>query len=153
MRNFLSDRELLSWEDEGFVAGVLRFDGRFVPGKAAKWRASEELMDRMSSASGEEKKGSILYGCRNEEEAQGQQAEVAVTVLDGGVAHEDRQDQENGEGESILYGCITFESQAPTMTIGQSWSYLNFVQRLRAELPSPRPRFTGHAVQKLRMAA
>ena len=153
MRNFVSDRELLSWEDEGFVAGVLRFDGRFVPGKAAKWRASQELMGRMSSASGEEKGESILYGCSKEAEAQGQQSEFEQVVFPGAVAHEERRDQENGEEESILYGCVPFESQAPTPTIGQSWSYLDFVQRLRAELPSHRPKFTGHAVQTLRMAA
>ncbi len=124
------DRELLTREDEGFVAGVLRFDGRFVPGKAAKWRASEELMHRMSSASGEEKKGSILYGCSNEEEAQGLQAEVDETAFQGALLPAEEPDQYEGEGESILYGCITFESQAPPLTIGQSWSYLDFVQRL-----------------------
>jgi hypothetical protein len=153
MRNFMSDRELLSWEDEGFVAGVLRFDGRFVPGKAAKWRASQELMGRMSSASGEEKGGSILYGCSNEEEAQRQQSEFEQVVFQGVVAHEERRDREDGEGESILYGCISYEFQAPSPTAGQSWSFLDFVRRLREELPSPRPRFTGHAVQTLRMAA
>jgi hypothetical protein len=153
MRNFLSDRELLSWEDEDFVAGVLTFEGRFVPGKAAKWRASDELMVRLSSASIEEKKGSILYGCSDKEEAQCLQVDVDETSFQGALSPAEEHDQENGEEESILYGCLTFESQAPTLTTGQSWSYLDLVQRLRAEMPTPKPRFTGFAVPTLRMAA
>ena len=40
MRNFLTEKDLLVWEDEDFTVGVVDDAGRFVPGKAAKWCAT-----------------------------------------------------------------------------------------------------------------
>ena len=50
MRNFLSDKGLIAWEDEGYVVGVYGDHGRFVPGKASKWNAGEDLMAMMEAA-------------------------------------------------------------------------------------------------------
>jgi hypothetical protein len=44
MRNLLSARELLAWEDQGYVIGDLGLKGRYIPGNAAKWRAGSRLM-------------------------------------------------------------------------------------------------------------
>ena len=38
---------LLAREDEGYVVGVVGRDGQYLPGKAAKWHASERLMGWM----------------------------------------------------------------------------------------------------------
>jgi hypothetical protein len=64
-----------------------------------------------------------------------------------------QQNQDNVEEKGMLNGSITFESQAQTPTTGQSFFYLNLLERLSIEIPSPRPRFTGYALQRLRMAA
>ena len=43
MRNYLSSKGLLSWEDAGYLIGGVGGDGRYVPGQAAKWHASEDV--------------------------------------------------------------------------------------------------------------
>ena len=47
MRDYLGARNLVAWEDEGYVVGVIGRDGQYLPGKAAKWHAGERLMDWM----------------------------------------------------------------------------------------------------------
>jgi hypothetical protein len=44
MGNYLGARSLLAREDEGYVVGVIGRNGQYLPGKAAKWHASERLM-------------------------------------------------------------------------------------------------------------
>ena len=50
IRNFVSDKGLLAWQDESFVVGVCGDDGMFVLGRASKWKGSEELMSRLEEA-------------------------------------------------------------------------------------------------------
>jgi hypothetical protein len=145
MRDFLSREGLLDWEDEDYVVGVLTGDGRFVPGKAAKWRAGEELMERMEEEqpgqSAAERCGdmifdveekSILYGC---------------SELDR--EHEEKQ----AEGGSILYGCKTTPSPSVHPTPRQPEPLRAVLDRLGIDVPLSRPRFAGFSWGQFRMAA
>lgn len=154
IRNFLSEKDLLFWEDEGFVIGA-EVHGRYVPGKAAKWRASEILMARLEAGaqvSGEGGRGeSILYGC-------------IVSPLPSGTSEtieyfsdfdQDGHEQAGREGESILYG----NTLSPSLGVQATKQSHNvepaFMIRLRAEIPPLRPQFLGYSWQRegMRMAA
>lgn len=50
IRNFLSSLGLIDWEDEKYEPGWYRDDGTYVKGKAAKWRFSAELMQKLIEA-------------------------------------------------------------------------------------------------------
>jgi len=155
MRDLLSRKDLLSWEDEAYVIGS-EVHGRHVPGTAAKWRASEGLMARLGGAersSGcKERRRSILYGCSVSN--QPSRAPIffeSITVLD-----HDLQDKAMEEGEKILYGCSSsrshFLSKARTQ---RQRAEPAFIVRLRAEIPPSRPQFAGYSWQRegLRLAA
>jgi hypothetical protein len=152
IRNFLSGKDLLSWEDEGYVIGS-EDRGRYLPGTASKWRASEELMTLLDGSQflpGEKERGeSILYGC-NEVFVDSETSETIefFTNFDSDVQEE--------EGESILYGCIIpFRNAFPQTTRQSPLAEPSFLARLMADIPPQRPQFTGYSWQRgeLRMAA
>lgn len=119
MRNYLTQKDLLSWEDEDFVAGVVGENGQFIPGKAAKWRACEELMARMEEIEVQEvgrctekqdqeemeEKESILYGCRALNGERREDKEEGGSILYGCRTLNGEQREGKEEGGSILYGC------------------------------------------------
>lgn len=155
MRNFLSGKDLLSWEAEGYVIGS-EIHGRYIPGTAAKWRASEELMTMLvgqeASQGGGERGESILYGCI-ELLAASETSEAIEFVTD---FESDRSEEAGGEGESTLYGCIIPFKIAVPKTTGQSHhAEPPFLARLRAEISIRRPRFVGYSWQRegFRLAA
>ena len=64
MRNYVSSLGWLEWEDERYYLGP---QGK--KGKAAKWRATEELMGMLTAIEREEKEETSLTGTPTEEEA------------------------------------------------------------------------------------
>jgi hypothetical protein len=151
MRNFLSEKGLLSWEDEDFRIGVFGDDGVFVPGQAAKWRAGEELLSMMEKV--ELQEASVCEGI--------------VVVINGEV-------EEREEGESTLYGHTQYlnyseqlanEQDNHTQTVktanspdsipnpGQSTSFQSFLDDFGLWIPVPKPRFAGYSTGQFRMAA
>ncbi|HEU5115467.1 MAG TPA: hypothetical protein VFT74_02210 [Isosphaeraceae bacterium] len=154
MRNFLSEQNLLSWEDEGFVNGS-EVHGRYVPGTAAKWRASEELMDRLDAEDGllreEKRRESILYGCKDSETPS---RDLMNFEFITDFALED-QVQEREEGGSILYGCkLPPKIFSPKATRQHHQTEPAFIALMRAEILPQRPQFRGYSWQQgLRMAA
>jgi hypothetical protein len=181
MRNFLDEQGLLSWENEDFTVGVFDDAGRFVPGEAAKWRASEELMEMMEQGGvlelvvlDEEKKEeekSILYGCSPQDQGQQGEKEEEKTILYG---HNQQEHEKNEEEKSILYGCngqdhgqlekneeeegILHGHTAPrppnsTRKPRQSESFRSLLDSLGIWIPLTKPRFVGYAWQPMRMAA
>lgn len=116
MRDLLTKEGLLDWEDEGYVVGVADGDGRFVPGKAAKWRASEELMERM-------------------DDEQVGQPSIGQFV---GVVHE-------VEEKSILYGCKTTQRPLIPLSSRQPEPLRAVLDRLGIDPPLSRPRFAGYS--------
>ena len=152
MRNYLSDKSLIAWQDESFVVGVFAEDGRFVPGRASKWKAGEELMARLEAVD----VGQVSGG------------DVA-SEADGVEVVEERQ-----EGGSILYGNnqthlhfgqplieqdassespTTAESPSPTPDPRQLTSFQKFLDDFGIWTPIPRPRFAGYSTDHYRMAA
>lgn len=87
---------MLAWEDEDFVVGVFDDQGRFLPGKAAKWRASEELMKRMEDVGGDEDQIGDQGIVVHEEE------EEEKNILYGCIEQDETRKE---EGKCILYGC------------------------------------------------
>ncbi len=103
MRNFLGDeKDLIAWEDDGFVIGVVGDDGRFTPGQASKWRACEELMERMECVEAED------VGGKFKEDDQGAREE-GRGILYGCIRLAENDQYGNEEDNSILYECITVD--------------------------------------------
>lgn len=146
MRNFFSDGGWLAWGDESFVVGVDTKDGRFVPGRASKWRAGEELMARLEA----------------------QEATIVLDVADSKVI-EDKE-----EGESTLYGNTSLNIQVhqsitddatssaspetarsilPALEARQLTSFESFLDGFGVWIAIPKPRFAGYSIGCSRMAA
>jgi hypothetical protein len=64
MRNYVSSLGWLDWEDERYYLGP---QGK--KGKAAKWKATAELMEMLTTIEREEKEETSLTGTTTEEEA------------------------------------------------------------------------------------
>jgi hypothetical protein len=105
MRDLLSARELLAWQDQGYVIGDLGLNGRYIPGNAAKWRAGSRLMALLEEM---EKKevvdGVVDHGaCRTI----GEEKSMAHASRDQAQG----QDQGKEEERGILYGCKDQDQQ------------------------------------------
>lgn len=155
MRNFISESDLLSWEDEGYVIGSEN-RGRYLPGTASKWRASEELMAMISavnSSSGYmERRESILYGC-----IEFHKSSIDAKTIEFMTDYtQEINDEMDVEERSTLYGCIIpFENAIPETTRQSTQAEPPFMALMRAEMLSPRPKFIGYSWQQagMRMAA
>ena len=154
MRNFLTDQGLLSWEEEEFVVGVVDEAGWFMPGRASKWKAGEELMAKLEAV---------------------EVGEAGVVVGVGGVEAVGIEEvKEKEEGGGILYGnnqthphldepvtgqdnpskaSQTHQTTTTTPKPGQSTSFLDLIDALGLWVPLPRPRFAGYATGTYRKAA
>lgn len=167
MRNFLSEKDLITWEDEDFVAGVLGEDGQFVPGKAAKWRASGELPRMMEQV--DEQKAVVIAqdrdyetnateklvvpGYSQVEKAHDEEREERRTILYGYKDQDRVLLEEREEGKSILYGYTAYEIPILTPESRQSTKFLEDLQRLGIVMRLQRPRFKGYSTRCSRMAA
>jgi hypothetical protein len=98
MRDDPGARNLLAREDEGYVVGVIGRDGQHLPGKAAKWHASERLMGWMEE---------MLQGEEMVVDDEQDLEEKSILVECGGP----EQEQKKREEESILYGCKDQEQE------------------------------------------
>ncbi len=96
--NFLDGKDLIAWEDDEFILGVVGEDGRFTPGRASKWFDCEELMRRMAEMEGGEIGG--VYGRRGKEDERGERR----SILYGCGERERDALVDEGERKSILYG-------------------------------------------------
>lgn len=167
MRNFLSEKELIVWEDEDFVAGVFDDEGRFVPGKAAKWHAGNDLMSRLEEVDGQQAVGTARG---RDFETDAEEKLVVSGFKEGGQAHDEGREEERGilcgykhqvqlkpdekeEGRSILYGYTTFEIPILTPESRQSTKFLEDLDHLGIVMPLQRPRFKGYSTGQYRKAA
>jgi len=150
IRNFLSGEGWLSWADEEFVVGVYAHDGRYVPGRAAKWKAGEELMEMLEAVDGQ------------------------AAVVGGDLASEVEADEGKKEGRSTLYGnspdhlhldqpvtgqqdlsetSRTAMSPSANPNPRQSTSFQDVLDRLGIWIPVQKPRFSGYSTGLYKMAA
>ena len=143
IRNFLSDKGLLSWQNESFVVGVLDDRGRFVPGKAAKWKAGEELMAMMGQAEAVEQAAEVRVVEREEEEG------ILYRCI---KPDQDCKPQVGGE-KTTLYGHKAVSQPLPTPNPRQSESFLDVLGGLGIWISLQKPRFSGFSMGDLRMAA
>ena len=166
MRYFLSDKDLLSWQDENFVVGVLDEAGRFVPGEAAKWRATmgcSRCCPRWRNGLSSALQGREISRRRWR----------ATPVFSG--QHSDQVlDEGKEEGESTLYGYNNRnqvqQEESKTRTdkqfdrspyaipilaqkTRQTASFLEDLATLGLEIPLQKPRFSGYSTGLYRMAA
>lgn len=167
MRNFLSDKDLIAWEDENFIVGVLDQAVGFVPGRAAKWRAGKELLTMMDRDDEQDDFG--VDGERDVETKIGESRLVSEVGVPDQVHHEEREERESilygckhqGQGQaeekeevkSILYGHTPFVIPVFNPKLRQSTSFLEDLSHLGIEMPLQRPRFTGYSTSQYRMAA
>ena len=166
MRNFLSDKDLLSWSEEEFVAGVLDEEVRFVPGRAAKWSASAELVSMMEQVEWQTVVG--VGDCQDIETNQAESGsfvcgefapggfeakEEGENTLYGYKLQDQGQTEIKEEGESTLYGYTAYEIPILTPKSRQSTSFLEDLSHLGIEMPLQRPRCTGFSTSQYRMAA
>ncbi len=138
MRNFLSEKGLLAWEEEGYLVGGTEGDGRYVPGKAARWHAGARLMSWMEAELATPAGRVDSHG-----EAEEAEEEVAHRVS---LLHVDQE----GRGESTLYG------RTPSRTPSKSAStkgHLDSSPSLRFRYPPGRPRFLGFIRDRRGLAA
>jgi len=149
MRNFLTKEGWLSWQEEDFVVGVYGDDGQFVPGRAAKWKGGEELMERMAEMECREVGGVV----RKHGEEDQKESEERRSILYG--CNELKQDDHRDEGEekSILYGCKPGDRSLIPTPSRQSEFFKDVLDRLGIEMPLIRPRFVGYSTGPSRMAA
>jgi hypothetical protein len=165
MRNFLSRKDLIVWEDEDFVAGVLGENGQFVPGKAAKWCASDELMSMMEQVDGQH----VVSTAQGRDFETNSAEKLAVSGFsEVGVVHDEGreegesilygynhqvQPEEKKEGVSTLYGYTASEIPILTPESRQSTRFLEDLQHLGIVMPLQRPRFVGYSTGQYRRAA
>ena len=162
MRNFLSDKGLLSWEDAGYLIGGVGGDGRYVPGQAAKWHASEDLMkvmeemdrgedgvERVDDEDGEE---SIVAGSDAPDHGSGapddgSDAQLMGTMRGAGGLEREREERD------ILYGCKPTGYSILSLALERHRSELDVLERLGIDSWPQRPEFRGHIWDKRRSAA
>ena len=153
MRNFLSDRSLIAWDDEDFFIGVLDDDGRFVPGKAAKWKAGEELMVMMDAVDGQEAGiGSVVASDVAGDEVVEEKERGRVILYGHKQDHLHLYPTLDDQG-NLTEGAETTDHTQTTHSQGQSASFQSFLDDFGLWVPVPRPRFAGHATSHYRMAA
>jgi hypothetical protein len=143
MRNYLSDKCLLAWEDESFVVGVYGDDGRFVPGRAAKWKAGEELMARMEAVQGVQVPE--IVGLEEKEEERG--------ILNGNNQFNQQAEQTVHEQDNDTKTVKAAKPPDPNPEPRQSTSFMNLLDDFGLWVPLPRPRFAGYSTGQYRMAA
>ncbi len=168
MRNFLSDKDLIDWQDEDFVVGVYGDDGRFIPGKAAKWRADSKFMSMFDEAeepyvkqvtevqAQQEKKEegkSILYGCKVQVDERQRDNEEGRSILYGYKDHDQGIREGKEEEKSTLYGYTTRRQPIPPLLTIDNQPLLDVLNHLGIEIPLQKPRFLGYSTGQLRMAA
>jgi hypothetical protein len=161
IRNFLSGKGLLSWEDTGYLIGGVGNGGRYVPGQAAKWHAGEELMAAMEEMDRE--KGEVERGDDDEDEGTIVPGSDAPDHGSGAPDHgsdapghgHDAWSREIGEGEerNILYGCKSTVSSILSLALERHRSELDVLERLGIDVWPRRPEFRGHIWDRRRSAA
>ena len=153
MRNFLSDKSLIAWQDESFVVGVYGEDGRFVPGKAAKWKASEELMAKMEAVDVQEAGvgGDVASEVAGVEVVE--EREEEKNILYGNNQTHLNLDQPVTDQDDLAKASKTAEHRCQHPDPRQSTSFQSFLDDFGIWTPIPRPRFAGYITGKYRMAA
>lgn len=84
MRNYLSSLGLIEWEDASYKIGHVCADGKRRGGKAAKWTASEMLLDLIGMVEMVEKKGNIpdvSAEAAGANRGEGERASFAITNI------------------------------------------------------------------------
>jgi hypothetical protein len=168
MRNFLSARDLLAWQDEGYVIGAPGGNGQYLPGKAARWRAGRQMIEMLGEMEELEKKEIIngvadpgmerengeekimVSACRDRVR---EEEEEERDILYGRGDQHEQQDQEEEEERSTLYGRIPDQSPLITPSLRQYRDDLALLERLGIDPPTRRPRFQGYVWEHGRTAA
>lgn len=138
MRNFLSEQGLLAWDDEGYLVGDAGRDGRYVPGKAARWRAGARLMVWM------EEGAATAVGCVDlpggaEKKGAPRAALLVFRKKEG--------------GESILYGRTLPQNLKLSSAGAHEAGHRELSTRLKFEYPPLRPTFLGFIRDRRGLAA
>jgi hypothetical protein len=153
MRNFLSGKGLLRWEDTGYLIGGVGNNGRYVPGQAAKWHAGEELMAAMEEMDRGE--GEVERGDDRDEETIVPGRDAPDHGSDAPDHGHDAWGRAIGEGEerNILYGCKPTGSSILSLALERHRSQLDVLERLGIDFWPRRPEFRGHIRDRRRLAA
>lgn len=150
IRNFLTGGGWLSWADEEFVVGVYAHYGRYVRGKAAKWKAGEELMAMLEAVKVQEAGvGGVLA---SEAEADEEQKEEKSTLYGNNQDHP-HLDPPVTEQDDPSTAPTTARSASSTPDLGQSTSFHDVLDRLGIWIPLQKPRFSGFSMGHYKMAA
>jgi hypothetical protein len=136
------------------VVGVYGDDGRFVPGRAAKWKAGEELMARMESVDvqGVEVGGGGVVSEADGVEAVGEKEEGG-SILYGNNQNHLQIDRPVTDQDNPTETTVATNSTPTTPEPRQSTSFMNFLDDFGLWVPLPRPRFAGYSTGQYRMAA
>ena len=84
IRNYLSSLGLIEWEDASYKIGHVCADGKRRGGKAAKWKASQMLLDLIGMVEMVEKEGNIpdvSAGAAGTDREQGERTSFAITNI------------------------------------------------------------------------
>ncbi len=81
IRNYLSSLGLIEWEDASYKIGHVCADGKRRGGKAAKWKASQMLLDLIGMVEMVEKKGNIPEVSAEAAGANRERASLAITNI------------------------------------------------------------------------
>jgi hypothetical protein len=83
MRNYLTSLGLIEWKDATYRVGQVGADGKRRGGKAAKWKASQMLLDLIRMVEQEEKEGIPLAveGSAGANRKEGERTSFAITNL------------------------------------------------------------------------
>jgi hypothetical protein len=80
IRNYFSSLGLIEWEDAKYKVGQVCADGKRRGGKAAKWKASQMLLDLIGMVEQEENAG-IPAAVENSAGAEGERASLSITNI------------------------------------------------------------------------
>jgi hypothetical protein len=149
MRNYLSGKGLLTWEDPGYLIGGAGRDGRYVPGKAAKWCASEDLMAAMEAMDREndQREPECIIPGRDASDSLMGKREEEEDILYG------CKPSDKGEGRDILHECNPSGYSILTLALERHRSRLEVLEQLGIDTWPMRPEFRGHIWDRMRSAA
>jgi hypothetical protein len=128
-----------------------------VPGRAARWRAGEELTAKLEAVGvGEVGEGVVVAGVDGLEAVgpdEVKEREEEKSTLYGHNQTQVNVDQlviDRGDSSNTI---STHQTTTTTPDQGQSASFRRFLDDFGLWLPVPRPRFAGYSIGKYRMAA
>jgi hypothetical protein len=161
MRNHLSGKGLLTWEDPGYLIGGVGNNGQYIAGQAAKWCASEELMKVMEELDRGEDEGErgddgvveeiVVAGSDAPDHGRGA-PDRGSDVPDHGYDAWDWGMRE-GEERNTLYGCNPTDYSILSLALERNRLELEILKRLGIDFWPQRPEFRGHIWDNRRSAA